>query len=142
MVTDIENGADLIDPAYVFEPGIVQAVKEFARSKPWRGDIDERKAKFQSALKSLALAAEIEEPQFEFADDVWSGNPSDGSFTDRRFGVITMTGRLSVVTFLHLFAALNGRSRLDCFRWSLNLFAKCFPISFGRCHFEGLFLRR
>lgn len=140
MQTAIQSGADLIDSAYMFKPGIVEAAKAFARSKPWRGDIDERKAKFEAAVESLAKAAEIDVPTLEFDDDIWQGGPSDRSCASRR--TIYLVGRLSVVTLLNLFAGIAGHDGIERYRWSLNLFARCFPISFGRCYFEGLILRR
>jgi hypothetical protein len=47
-----------------------------------------------------------------------------------------------VVTLLHILARARGRSRKEAFEWSLSVFAKIFPVSFGRCRLEGNILVR
>lgn len=135
------TGADLIDAEYFLPPHVLRATRDFARSKPWRGSIDERKAKWQAFNKALAWVCLIPEPTLTFGD-VESGGPSDESAYRRDVHNINLRGRLSVVTLLNLFAAALGFNGLERYRWSLNLFARCFPISFSRCHFEGLLLRK
>lgn len=67
-------------------------------------------------------------------------------------GMINLTPRLSVVSFLHEFAhhldrcrrgrtGGGGGERFAC-RWSINMFRRCFPRSFARCIPDGHTLRR
>ena len=55
---------------------------------------------------------------------------------------IHMIGKLSVVTFLHCYARARGMTRKQAFRWSLSVFARMFPVSFGRCQLIGCILVR
>ena len=55
----------------------------------------------------------------------------------REPAVITMRGRLSVVTYLHEFAHALGRGERGACRWSLNLFRRVFPEQCARLRADG-----
>lgn len=124
--------AEVIDPNIRYRPEALLAVKLFATAKPWRGTIGERKKKFRRLNRELAAAYGIEKPRLEF-DDVEADRSSASSSYDEVMHQITLCGRLSVVTFLHEFAHALGKDERQACRWSINLFKRCFPISFERC---------
>ncbi len=125
-------------PEFPFE--VIDAVKALARSKPWKGTLEERKAKFQAANEALADACDVKPLSILFGD--LNGTSSLRSAYRRHQRTIYLSGKLSVVTYLHLLAAAMGLSPLERFRWSLSLFAAYFPRSFARCRQDGLFLVR
>jgi hypothetical protein len=131
---------------YEFKPEVVEAVKAFRRAKPWRGSPQERQAKFTQFNADLARAIGIAAPTLAFndldpmVDPQTLVFPSEMSRCDRRTKTIYLIGKLSVVTYLHLFMALTGANIRTRFEWSLNLFARFFPISYASCRHVGPFL--
>jgi hypothetical protein len=124
--------AEVLDPALTFRPAALRAVRTFARSKPWRGSIAARKEKFRRLNRDLAAAYTIAEPRLVFAG-VEAGTDSGASNYRPAAHAITLAGKLSVLTYLHEFAHARGADERQACRWSINLFAHCFPRSFARC---------
>ncbi len=114
-----------------FRPETLQAVRAFARSKPWKGTIAERSVKFQTLHAELAAAYEVTAPTLIFSGD-GHGDSSASCYIPSE-NTIIIHGRLSVITFLHEWGhVLRGSSEQEACRWSLNLFRRCFPRSWGR----------
>lgn len=132
---------EVLDLDMKFRRAVLRAVREFAHSKPWQGSHDERQAKFRSLNVSLAEACGVSIPQLIL--DGGNDRDSGRSCYIPDLKIIILRGRLSVVTYLHEFAhhLFGPDERMAC-RWSINLFRRCFPRSFGRCRFEGHVLRR
>ena len=126
-----------------FRRGVVPAVGEFKRAGPWRGTLDERKRKFRRLKVALARAYGMPAPElrFEGIDGSFSGASSCLRRGGGRPAVITMRGRLSVVTFLHEFAHALGRDERGACRWSINLFRRVFPEQYARLRADGHTLR-
>lgn len=129
--------AEVISDRSRFDPAALAAVKALARSKPWQGTNAERLEKFRTCAAAVAVAYGFNPPDVVISD-------ADGfePTTNR----IVLTEKLSVVTFLHILAiardpqlTLGLRER---FRWSLNLFKRCFPRSYSRLTPVGPFLVR
>jgi hypothetical protein len=118
------------------------AVKAFRRSKAWRGTFEERLGKFESLAAALGDAYGLEPaPKIVFHGVENREQLGNGAF-DGRTNAIHLVGKLSVVTFLHCFARARGKTRHEAFKWSLSVFKKMFPVSFARCHAQGLILIR
>ncbi len=133
--------AECIDDSMRFNPAAFRAVRRLARSKPWQGDAEMRRAKLYACGRELAAAYGIHVPHV-------TCNPGLPDCYVPAECRINLSPRLSVVTFLHEFAhhlqhCRRGRTteRFAC-RWSINLFKRCFPRSFARCVPEGHCLRR
>ncbi len=123
-----------------FRPSTLRAVQAFACSKPWRGTLEERQAKFQRLHANFCGIYSVK-PMLVFEGD--GTGESGGSSFQPGANVITLTGRLSVITLLHEWGhVLKGSSEFEACRWSLRLFQKCFPRSFGRLRWEGHVGRR
>jgi hypothetical protein len=134
-----ETVLEVLNPPVKFRPDVVEAVKRFALSKPYRGTLEERMEKF------LGLHGELcgiysKQTRLTFADI--DGGDSGGSYYRPATDTITVTGKLSVVTYLHEFAHALGRDERGAVRWSVNLFRLCFPRSFARCVAVGHVLRQ
>jgi len=127
-----------------YRRGVIAAVKAFKRSGPWRGSIEGRKAKFQRLNEALAGVYGMPTPKlrFEGIDGSFSGASSCLRGSNGRPAVITMRGRLSVVTFLHEFAHALGKDERGACRWSINLFRRVFPRQYARLQADGHVLRR
>ena len=129
---------DVLDDAMTFKRTTLAALREFARSKPWRGSLGQRKRKFLKLRDALAAAYAIPKPRVRFRGIDGSGS---GESSCRRQAegpaTITLRGRLSVVTFLHEFRHALGGDEWQATQWSANLFRRCFPRSFARCGREG-----
>ena len=131
--------AEVIDDSMTFRPGVLAAVRAFKIARPWRGSIDERKAKFAAFHQALcAIYGKTTTLTFEEIDGSFSGDSSFCPATD----TITLRGKLSVVTYLHEFGHALGRDEKGACRWSLNLFKRTFPILFAKCAQEGHVLRQ
>ena len=124
---------EVLDPPVRFRRQTVTAVTQFARMRPWRGTLEQRMEKFRMLHVELcAVYGKTTVVTFRTMD----GGCSGSSHYDPRGGEMVLTGRLSVVTFLHEFAHALGRDERGACRWSLNLFRRCFPRSFARCRAE------
>jgi hypothetical protein len=133
--------AEILDDRRTFKPAALRAVRRFARSKPWRGTTEERKAKFRRLNRELARAYGIARPRLVFCrveDDPEVGN---GSYQPLAH-TITLSGKLSVVTYLHEFGHARGYGERGACRFSVNLFRRVFPRSYSRCRPMGHVLLR
>jgi len=118
-----------------FRPSTLKAVRAFAAAKPWRGSFEERQTKFRQLHADLCRIYRVN-PTLVIQGD--GTGDSGGSSFQSGANVITLTGRLSVITFLHEWGhVLKGHSEFEACRWSLRLFQRCFPRSWGRITFEG-----
>ena len=111
----------------------------FARSGPWTGTIGERMDKFEKVHQDLCR---IYGKQTRLRFGLLDGSCSGSSYYHPSSDVITLQGKLSVVTYVHEFAHALGKIEHGACRWSVNLFWKCFPEQFGYCQSEGHMLRR
>ena len=135
------NASVAIDPNAKYKPAVLAAVRRFAATKPWRGTLDERRAKFEQANRDLGEALAVEPPLLVFAGD-GDGDSGASSYCPAT-NTITMQGRQSVITFCHEWGhRIHGRSDVKACRWSLNLFRRCFPLSWSKLRFEGHMARR
>lgn len=119
-----------------FRPDALRAVRRFRRSKPFRGTIAERKAKYRKLNRELAAAYGIPVPTLRFRG-VESDTDSGSSCYCRLDHSITLRGRLSVITFLHEFGHARGYGERGACRFSLNLFRRFFPRAFARLRQVG-----
>jgi len=119
-----------------YNPEVLNALRELRHARAWLGTVDERKAKFltlHAALcaiygKSTALVFNISEPETE---------RGSGSY-QRRIDRITLTGKISVVTYLHCFSYVaNGSSRRKAIEWSVSLYQRIFRRSAATMTTDG-----
>ena len=130
----------VLDPAVRYKHGIKAAVRRGARSRLWQGTIEERKAKFLSLHADLCRVY-AKTTTLEFA--TLDGGCSGRSYYSPAIDKIVIVGRLSVVTYLHEFAhTVFGSSERQACRWSINLFARCFPKSWAKTITDGHMVRR
>ena len=136
--------AECLSDGVKYRRGVVAAEKAFKRSHPWGGTIEERKAKFHRLNEALAEAHGTPAPRlrFERIDGSFSGASSCLRGRNGCPAVITMRGRLSVVTFLHEFAHALGKDERGACRWSLTLFRRGFARQDARLRAAGHVLRR
>lgn len=117
-----------------YKPGTVAAVRAFAKDKPFRGDNNER------FLKMAALHIALCETYGIFprlrCGYLHGGHSGSSNFRPSD-NVITMEGKLSVITYLHEFGHAMGKGEIGTCRWSLNLFRRFFPRSFARLNASG-----
>ena len=134
--------AEILDDHMTFRPECLRALREFRRSKPWRGSYRERCLKFRSLNASLAQAYGLPTPKLTLPDQESNatGNGCYRLWRGRHW--ITLFDRLSVVTYLHEFAHARGYDERRAVRWSVNLFRRVFPRSYARCRHEHHMLIR
>ena len=121
---------EILDDQMTFPSDLLQAVQVFAESNPWQGSTRSRQEKFRQLNRSMAEACRIEVPILIFGK--LDGGSTGGSHYIPRDHRIVITGKLSVVTFLHEFAHALGYGEREACRWSINLFRKCFPRKYSR----------
>src|SRR5262249_4050084 len=130
---------EVLDPAMTFKPAALRALRSFARSKPWQGTELDRKDKFLAlhvALCRVYFAHTNLPPVLRFGNFANHGHSGESCYLPLS-RVIYLTGRLSVVTYLHEFAHARGYDERQACRWSINLFRRVFPRSFARCQHVG-----
>ena len=126
--------AEILNPRMKFKPAALAAVRAFARSRPYRQDDARRETLVRRLNRELARAYAIPTPRLVF---LWSDGSSGSSTYTPATHTITLRGRFSVVTFLHEFGPARGFDERQAVRFSVNLFARCFPRSFARCRQVG-----
>lgn len=131
---------DLINDSVKINPEARRAIAAFRSSKPWQGSFDERFAKFTALCQALGNAYGIA-PVLEFKGKEDMTRLGDGAI-NREGTIIRLVGKLSVVTFLNCFARARGKTPKECYVWSLSVFKRMFPVSFARCHVDGINLIR
>ncbi len=115
-----ETVTEVLDENMCFRPAVLQAARRFAASKPWRGTLEERKAKFRKLNRGLAAVHRIATPRLVFRRI--DGSSSARSFFDAAGHRIVLAGKLSVVTVLHEFAHALRMGEREATAWSANLF--------------------
>lgn len=136
-MADYPGNIDEVDlDAVALSAEVCNAAKRFAASRPWRGTVAERKAKFRSAIKDICSAAGARSPRVVFALN--EAMDSGRSCFIPAAHTIVLRGRLSAVTMLHEIAhLLHGPSEHIAVAWSLAVFRAAFPRSFRRLTFVG-----
>lgn len=135
-----ETVTEVLDDGARFKPAALRALREFRRSRPWRGTPDERAEKFRQLNRDLAAAYGISEPELAF--ECLDGGNSGSSHYSRIKHRITLKHRLSVVTFIHEFAHALGRGERGATAFSVNLFRRVFPSQYARAVHVGHMLIR
>ncbi len=132
---------DVVQPMR-YHAACLQAVREFAAERPWKGDRETRRAKFEQLHEKLCRVYS-KRTRLEFGDSWKPGagvGTSGSSFyvvpMTRGGDVIRLRGRMSVVTYLHEFAHALGKGETGAARWSINLFRIIFPSRFAKCRGE------
>lgn len=118
----------------------MNAIRQFRRSKPWRGTLEERIEKFKTLHIALCAASGIEPPPELIClhiDQIPAHEAGDGAFISSQNRIV-LVGRLSVTTYLYAFARARGRDPREALSWAFSIFARSFPRSFANSHFEGL----
>ena len=123
---------EVLNDRATYNPAALRAVREFARSKPWRGSHTARVVKFQTLHRALSNAYAIVQPELRF-EPLNRGS----SYYQPGTNAIVLCGRLSVVTYLHEFGHARGFDERQTCRWSINLFRRCFPRSYASCRHDG-----
>lgn len=132
-------GEKIVDHSILYSAALIAGVKVFATQKPWQGTEKERQAKMEEFHAALAMHFQCRSVIEWHSSDATSG----GSYVAKtdEGSVLHLIGRISVVTFLQMFAyaAFEGGdgAQVRAVKWSVNLFRHAFPISWKRCHFVG-----
>lgn len=134
-----------IDDNFQIAERVERAVKAFAKSKPFRGTTDERLDKFRRLGVLLRDAMSLNEaPIIDYDVDP---HPTYGEFAGacRETNRIIISGKLSVVSYLHCYGRVAGMGCAEAQKWAVNLFARAFPRSMAGCVVDpasGLVRRR
>ncbi len=135
-----ETVTEVRDPNMRFKPAALWAVRAFAKTKPWKGTVVQRKEKFRNLNRNLAAAYGITEPELDFG--TLEGGHSGSSHYIPAVHRIVLVGRASVVSFLHEFAHARGMGERGACRWSINLFRRVFPKQYAKLSHDGHMLIR
>ena len=115
----------MFDDQMKYKRETIKAMKKFKAANPWKGTVDERFEKFTAlcdelkviyTLPGLELDAHIQRPYSTSVSSCYC--PSEK--------LILLSGRFSVITFLHEFAHAMDKNEFGATRWSVNLFRKIF----------------
>jgi len=138
---------ECLDADLKYKPEVLRAMKVFRRSHPWRDD----HAGLSDALIELhvrlshaylgrdagRLSLMVDEHR-SFVPHFRLLGPSPISTATQYSGLISLNERMSLVSYLHEFAhAIFGPCERKACTWSLNLFRRIFPNSFGRLEHCG-----
>lgn len=108
------------------------ALRRFKRSSPWKGTFAARLGKFIGLHNDLCRIYGVDVELF-IDPSILENSHSGRSNFNPALNVITLHGRLSVLTFLHEWGhVLKGSSEHKACVWSVNLFRRVFPANFDR----------
>lgn len=125
----------LIDDRKQYPEAVSEATKALARAKPWRGTDEERIQKLHAYHCALNAVYETE---YGLEVHSLSADAATGGIQiDRTTETIVITGKISIVNYMHAYTLARGAGRREAFKWSLNLFKRCFPRSFERAEKVG-----
>lgn len=124
---------EVLRPDKKYKPDCLRAVKAFRRSKAWRGTEEERQVKFKALHDALCTVYGLT-TRLVFQNT--TGSSGSSHFIPSRDKIV-LTGKLSVVTYLHEFGHARGYDERKACIFSINLFKRIFPVSFARCSFDG-----
>ena len=112
---------------------LIEVLKKWRDMKVWRGSIEERKEKFRWLHEQLKQIYNVpEDLSLEFGEITGKPGSSGASYYDPVSHTIYLTGRLSVITYLHEFAHALGFNQEYAVKWSMGLFKLIFPKSYSR----------
>ena len=124
-----------IAASFTFQAGTIEAAKAFARTKPYRGTTEERRAKFKAFHQQLCAAHSVKVDLVFVADNNQHQHSGSSCFVFANESVpintIALAGRLSVITYLTMFGVGIANGNMNkAQRWAFNLFQRSFPKSF------------
>lgn len=109
----------------VYRQAVLDAMNEFKRKGAWRGTDEERFVKFDDLLTRLSNVFGIPKPRLTYSN--MTRGFSGSSYYSPSSHEIHLSGKWSVITFLHEFIHSCGFGETNAVRWSTNLFKKVFP---------------
>lgn len=118
--------AEVLDETLTFRPATLRALRDFRRTRPWRGTTGERIAKLRSLNVALAGAYRLAVPRLTIS----RCTGVDRYIPGRR--EIVLGSNLSVISYLHEFGHHRGFDERQAVRFSANLFRRAFPRSYAR----------
>ena len=131
---------EVLDEGMSYPEVVLHAIQRFAETAPWTGSLAERKDKFKMLNHDLSEACGVPEPDLAFRR--LDGSTSTASHYIASMHRIVMTGKLSVVSYMHEFGHAMRMGERDACRWSINLFRRCFPRQYGHLVHVGHMLIR
>jgi hypothetical protein len=131
---------EVLDDAMTFKPAALAALREFKKSHPWRGSIDDRHKKFRQLHETLCTVYGLNPPPRLILGNDHASCSGRSCFIPS-MNAIVLRGRLSVTTYLHEFAHARGMNERGAAKFSVNAFRKVWPKLFARCRHEGHLLR-
>lgn len=139
-----QNLEEMINNRQRYNPDCLRAAKALARTKPWQGSFEKCFGDIDTCLQALCAAYDVE--PIKLAHKGPRSGLSAASHYNPSTRTLVLTGHLSVVSMLNLFAqarfgSRNAREMVFAIRWAGTLFHRCFPISFARCRvMDGLLI--
>ena len=128
--------SEVTDDSLVFNEDVVEAVKAFARWKPWQGSLAARCEKFRNLHEALCPSGS---PALMFDIPDVETNSGDSRF-NQDMNAIELRGKLSVLTYLFLYffseafeAVQNGTfDGVEPMVKAMTLFKRVFPKSYAK----------
>lgn len=128
--------SEVTDDSLVFNEDVVEAVKAFARWKPWQGSLAARCEKFRNLHEALCPGGS---PALMFDIPDVETNSGDSRF-NQDMNAIEIRGKLSVLTYLFLYflseafeAVQNGTfDGVEPMVKAMTLFKRVFPKSYAK----------
>ncbi len=121
-----------------YPPAVISTLKAFKKAHkfnsplPFEQATALRFAAMQVMVATFARAYQVDPPTLEMANIVPGDADSSASFYNPEEHKILLTGKLSVITFLHEFAHALGYDEEQARKWSLTLFKKVYPVAFEK----------
>jgi hypothetical protein len=122
----------LLATEITYHPYVIEALKTFKGNHKIGNESDETRLQgLKVLLDEIARSHNITPPALSMVNI--DGGHSGGSYYDELSNSIVMTGKLSIITFLHEIAhAVYGHDEQMARAWSIKLFKKVYPKAFAR----------
>lgn len=119
----------------LFKVGVIAALQAFKDRRTGNLPAEERLAAMRELIAELARIYEIPCPRLEM-EDIDGSNSGASSWTPAE-NLITMRGKLSIITLLHEFAHARGKDEYGAVGWSVSLFKRVYPERYDRLFHAG-----
>lgn len=122
-----------------FPETVVAALKNFKRNHKYNSPLpfeQATQARFEAMkdmVRIFSAAYGIEPIELRMSNITSNGDSSRSYYNDdENERYVLLTGKLSIITFLHEFGHVLGFDEEQARKWSLTLFKKVYPIAFDR----------
>jgi len=127
---------EVLDENFKYKKGVIPALRMFKSYRTGEYPTEVRLAGMRILVVRICEVYEVI-PSKVAAEDI-DGSFSGRSSYSRSENLITMRGKLSIITLLHELAhCIYGAGETQATRWSVNLYKRVYPEQYAKLNHQG-----